>query len=165
MYSHLEYSVQFWIPCIVQPRGEEIEGRRSLQLPQNGSGEAALTSLWCSAVELKGMVWSCNRRGSGWISGKGTSPEGRGHGTRSPGQESHHWTCRHSRCVWTMLSDMWPDFWVQPGSGLDDSCWWSLWMALPSWDHRIIEWLGLERISRIIRFQPPCLQQGWQPWD
>ena len=30
-------------------------------------------------------------------------------------------------------------------------------------DHRIIEWLELEGISRIINFQLPCHRQGYQP--
>ena len=34
-----------------------------------------------------------------------------------------------------------------------------------SMNHRLIEWLGLEGTSRIIRFQPPCHRQGWQPLD
>ena len=31
--------------------------------------------------------------------------------------------------------------------------------------HRIIKWLGLEEISRIIKFQPLCHRQGCQPLD
>jgi len=31
--------------------------------------------------------------------------------------------------------------------------------------NRIIEWLGLERTSRIIKFQPPCHWQGCQLLD
>ena len=31
--------------------------------------------------------------------------------------------------------------------------------------HRIIEWLGVEGTSRIIKFQLPCHRQGWKPLD
>lgn len=36
-----------------------------------------------------GIALSCVRGGSGWVLGKGSSPEGGGHGTGSPGQWSH----------------------------------------------------------------------------
>ena len=32
----------------------------------------------------------------------------------------------------------------------------ALFLHLPSQNHRIIEWLGLEGTPRIIKFQPPC---------
>ena len=36
---------------------------------------------------------------------------------------------------------------------------------MPSGDHRIREWLGLEGTSRNIKFQPLCHRQGHQPPD
>jgi len=38
------------------------------------------------------------------------------------------------------------------------------WLPSPSM-HRIIQWLGLEGISKIIYLQPPCHGQGCQPLD
>lgn len=35
-----------------------------------------------------------------------------GTGTRSSGQWSWHWACQRSRSIWTMLSDIWSNFWV-----------------------------------------------------
>lgn len=42
-----------------------------------------------------------------------------------------------------------------------------LWLRLEGnlKDHRIIEWLGIERISKITLFQPPCNGQGYHPLD
>jgi len=41
------------------------------------------------------------------------------------------------------------------------------WALAPAWhrSHEIVEWLGLERTSKIIRFQSPCCRQGCQLLD
>lgn len=44
-----------------------------------------------TAVKPKQMTWSCIRRGSGWISGKGTSPES-AQALEQPPQGSGHST-------------------------------------------------------------------------
>lgn len=51
---------------------------------QKGSAELCflVTVIW--EVE----AWSCVRGGSGWVLGKGFSPEGSGYGTGCPGQSA-----------------------------------------------------------------------------
>jgi len=47
-------------------------------------GSTELCSL-ATATRSKGMALSCVRRGSEWGLGKGSAPEGNGHGTGCPG--------------------------------------------------------------------------------
>lgn len=64
----------------------------------------------------------------GWISGKGSSPEGGGHGTVFPGQWLWLWTCWSSRNIWTTLSDLNSDV-LAVLCGARSWSWWSLWVS------------------------------------
>ena len=41
-----------------------------------------------TATGPEGTAWSCVRGEADWVSGKGSSPEGGGHGTGCPGQQA-----------------------------------------------------------------------------
>ena len=60
-------------------------------------------SLLSPVIEPKGMVSSCDRGGSGWTSGRGSSLRGWSHtGTGSPGMQSLHQACLNLRSIWTV---------------------------------------------------------------
>ena len=127
--------------------GPEQSGLMAAAAPhreQRGSTEQ------CSLLTgPEGIAWSCDREGSGWISGNDSSPEdgqaleqslqGRGH-------TSSFWS---SRSIWTTLSDIWSEFWVVL-CGARSWTQWSLWvlsnsgysMTLLFYDSSFQQWLG-----------------------
>jgi len=61
----------------------------------------------------------CQGRGS-WGSGKGSAPEGGGHGTGCPGQWSGPKLLELKGCLDSGLNFEWSS--EEPGVGLDDAC-------------------------------------------
>ena len=77
------------------------EGLRSLGMfsPEQGRLRGSLMVACRTA-------WSCVRGGSGWVSGKGFSPEGGWALEQAPQGSGHDTSCWSSRSVWTTLSDI-----------------------------------------------------------
>jgi len=78
---------------------DSLKGREALQRDFNKWEHWAITnsinfnkkgdlSFLVIATGPKGMAWSCVKVGPGWMLGKGSSPEGSGHGAGSPRQWS-----------------------------------------------------------------------------
>jgi len=92
-----------------------------------------------TATGPEGIAWS------GWISGKGSAPEGSGHGP----------TCQSSRSVWTPLSDIGFEFWVV----LCEARSWAWCESLPAQDilrsYENSAWRAgsLYKIYEVIRFK------------
>ena len=75
------YSLSLFSPEPRRLRGGLMSAYSSSQ------GESGSSTEICSLVTVtgpEGMAWSYVRGGSGWVWGKGSSPEGAGHGTDSP---------------------------------------------------------------------------------
>ena len=75
------------VPCLVQPRAEELKGGlMAAAAPHNGSGGSALSSVLYGSNRTRGNSTGLHQGKSCWGLGKGSSPEGGGHGTGCPGQ-------------------------------------------------------------------------------
>jgi len=73
-----------------EKRGDWERPHCSLWLPHKGSrGAKVIFALWWPVTEPEGTAWSCNRGGSGWISGKASSPEGGQALEQAPQSGSH----------------------------------------------------------------------------
>ena len=74
------------VPGCAQPRAEELNGDFMTAAAPHREQRAALSSAFCDSDRARGDgVELCQGRGS-WGLGKGSAPEGSGHGTGCPGQ-------------------------------------------------------------------------------
>ena len=150
--SHMRCSLHPLV-CSAQRRGDWGETTsQPIASSQGGVKEEVLISaLKWSVIELEGTPWSCHRGGSGWISGKGSSPRGcLGTGTGCPGKKPRHLCCRSSS-IWITLSDIWSDFWVVL-DGARSWTWWSSW---------VLSYLGFSVILWLFSLEKRRLQRPY----
>jgi len=102
------------VSLFVQPRGEKTEERlhRSfLSMGNRGVGTdffSLMTSNWTFLSVMK--LWQGKFSLNIWKSSSSRMCSGTG--TSSSWICSQHWACWSSRSIWTMLSDLWSDFWM-----------------------------------------------------
>jgi len=97
-------------------------------------------------------------RGSDWISGKGSSPEGGRALHRLPRAVGTAPSCHSSRCVWTTISDIGFEFWgvfVEPS-------WtrWSLWVP-SNLGYCVIPSIPHKHLPMRLSFCPHLLSWYW----
>ena len=78
------------MPWWAQPRAEELRRGLMVAAALTGSGRAELSSALCDSDRARGNGMELCQGCADWVSGKGSSPEGGGHGTGCPGQWSWH---------------------------------------------------------------------------
>ena len=88
---------------LAQRRAEELRGGLMAATAPHRERRAALSSALCDSDRARGNGMElCQGRGS-WGPGKGSAPEGGGHGTGCPGQWAQP-QCRISGSVVTVIS-------------------------------------------------------------